>query len=266
MRSRLTLNHILVLGLVTCLTAGCGTSYTLSMQAHRDPLNDSVVTAALKGAPCRKVMVIPPSGTIRGKFDRFIALFEKELMRAGVTVVSGAVTGRIVLSTESDTTVHRVEAARPLSDAERALVMAEGTGAEALFQLGDFEWEASSPTRFFAALPPGSAKQFIEVSRDEYNSTSRLRRLCFESQKLRFTGRLTDLQSGTLLASLDVSCPMNYTLPEDYVARFRSDSRGPDVEHMKENFAYKEGSWVEQARGDTEIRVIRLIAALITGR
>src|SRR5690242_14928486 len=84
-------------------TACSPNTYTLHMAAMRPPVDESAVSPRLVASRYTKIMVIPPSGSARGEFDSTISIFEAEFLKLGITVISGAVTGRVVLSTEVGT-------------------------------------------------------------------------------------------------------------------------------------------------------------------
>src|SRR3954471_24009015 len=82
--------------LAICQT-GCVARWTLNMEPDV-PLRDGTsVSPELKAKKYSKIIVIPPSGTARGQFDREINFFEREFLNHNLTVISSAVTGRVVL-------------------------------------------------------------------------------------------------------------------------------------------------------------------------
>lgn len=218
-----------VLGLVLC---GCANTLSLTMDKDKPPIDQSSLSPKVKEKKYTKLMVIPPSGTARGTFEPKIVLFEREFLKRGITVISGAITGRVVLET-GDTSAKKSESAAELSDMERALIMAKKTGADAILQIGAFQWTAATkPTRFFVAedVPNG---RFREVTADEFNAWSELKK-AYASQELSFIGRLVDVDNGEVIASFDLKMPANYLLPGNYTARL---SGADDV--MSESFQYE---------------------------
>ena len=83
-----------------CLTAlllpGCGTTYTLKMKPALELEDRTVVSHIIKKKNYKRIMVLPPSGTKRGQYDPVVALFEREFLKNGITVISGAITGSIL--------------------------------------------------------------------------------------------------------------------------------------------------------------------------
>ena len=241
----------------TLLLSGCvkWASVTASY-----PLRDETVVSP-QLTPKRHVMVIPPSGTARGQFDAVIALFERELLKSGVTVISGAITGRVVIDAAGGTD-RRIEAAAALSDAERALIMAKQTGADAILQIGQLDWsEQMVESRFFVCCR-GGAKGYMEVSQTEYQNW-REKKAALPSHWLTFVGRLMDVQNGEILASFKINGGANYSLPADYQVQI--DFRGNQPKLMKENYSYAAIDWAA-AKQRTVERVIELVARRLLPR
>ena len=203
------------------LAGSCSSSYKLVMTQTREPYDESAMSPKLNQKSYSKVMVIPPSGTVRGQFDDLINSFENEFLKVGQTVISGAVTGRVVYEGKGneESSGKRLEGGTELSDAERALIMAKSTGADAILQIGHYSWsETNIPTRFFV-LPKdsGDGQSFIEVNDHEFKLFNDSK-YSFCSPVLSFAGRLTDVETGEVLASLQLECPANFNLPYDYTA------------------------------------------------
>jgi hypothetical protein len=222
---------------------GCAPVAVVELSPSRELLDETVVSPQLKAKRYKRIMVIPPSGTARGQFDREIALFERELLKSDITVVAGAVTGRIVLGGGAGAE-KRLEAAKDLSDAERALVMAKETGADALLQLGGFGWsEGRAATRFVVLMKMDGVQRFREVSQSEYQGASGAK-LAFLSPVLSFVGRLMDVESGQVVASFKIDGAANWSLPVGYTAQVVMDQ----VTYLAgESFVYGDSSWVAGA-------------------
>jgi hypothetical protein len=259
-------------GVVLSLTlTGCVSDYQLRARAILDANDDTVVAPALSAKKYTRIMVIPPSGTARGQYDKEIALFEREFLKGGLTVISGAITGRVVLDPEGSTK-GKSEAAAHLSDAERALVMAKETGADAILQIGQFEW-AEGTTRYF--LANSSDKTHREVRLDEFRAAPDENKIALTGHILRFVGRLTDVQTGMVLASFKIESATNWNLPTDYIATIRYVK--PNAITVEENLPYNKMTvrggvyqapsriWEVQARDKTTSQVIQQIAKRIAG-
>jgi len=254
--------------------AGCAKNYELRAQATLDANDDTVVAPALSSKKYSRIMVIPPSGTMRGQFDAEIALFEREFLKGGITVIAGAITGRVVLDQEGSTR-GKSEAASQLSDAERALIMAKETGADAIFQIGRFEWTPEEGmTRYFLADQSSLTHQ--EVNLNVYRSAPDDAKIALTAELLHFVGRLTDVQSGIVLASFKITSAANWNLPTDYIATIRYAA--PYVFWKEENLPYNKPviiagvnraptkTWVSQAKDKTSSQVIKQVAKRIIGQ
>jgi len=184
-----------------------------------------------------KVMVLPPSGVVRGEFESRIQLFEREFLKHGVTVIVGAVTGKVILAGAVDD--RKDESASQLSDLERALIMAEKTGAEAVLQIGTFAWaDELIPSRFF--IQADKRAPFREVSEDvflDFTSKNPFQpnSMQYPANELRFTGRVIDM-GGEVVATLDMRLPANHMLPQDYHAKFGLQKNKWQV--LQENYPY----------------------------
>ena len=229
------------------------------MSQSLPPQDETVTAPALAQKRYARLMVIPPSGTARGQFDAMIALFEREFLKGGVTVISGAVTGRVVYQGGAEG--RRVEGAAQLSDAERALVMAKETGADAILQIGTLEWTEPRDTRFFVTSPEGDVHEFREVSEAEFRGWQPPWRAEFASPVLVFVGRLIDVQTGEVLATFKTRSAANFNLPSDYVRTMEPDNQGWRV--LSETFPYLGGWWVEEARTRTQSSLIEAVTRRI---
>jgi hypothetical protein len=182
--------------------------FTLSKER---PLYDvSAVRPQLPSKHISKLIVLHSSGTDSSRFEELQASFEREFLRNGVTVISGAVTGRVVLGL--DNTERKTETAAQLTDLERALVMAQKTGADAILQIGEFSWLEPVEGRY---LVYDEGKGVREVTRSEYLTFPSERRTFVPSGASQFTGRLVDVSNGELLASFKVACAVHWSLPDD---------------------------------------------------
>lgn len=249
--------------LAALLAPGCSTTYTLKMKPDLDIDDGTVVSPHIQNKKYKHIMVLPPSGTKRGQYDPEVALFEREFLKNGITVISGAITGRVVYEETKDVK-KRVEGATPLSDAERALVMAKKTGADAILQIGSIQWiEANGIGRHFILNPEDDKREYLEVPLKQFRNWDNVK-IKFPSQWLHFVGRLTDVESGEVIASFKVISAANWNLPSSYRATYELD--GKDSILVTENFDYKAGQWLQEAKEATVSRVIGQVARRITGR
>ena len=255
---------IIALGAAFILS-GCASPTGLSMSASKPAIDKSALSPKVAEKKYSKIMVIPPSGISRGEFESQIVLFEREFLRHGVTVIAGAVTGKVVLEGASDE--RKSESAAQLSDLERALVMAGNTGAEAILQIGTFAWGgAVNPARFF--ITDGKSP-FREVAEAEYRdqeladqtSNKRARTFSYSSNDLQFRGRLIDL-NGEVVATFDLALPMIYALPRDYHARLARASSAWGI--VQENYQLQSTAWTSKSQALAEERMIESVVRKIT--
>jgi len=163
----------LLVPLWALLSGGCATTHNLTMKADLPPIDRSVLSPKLKEKKFTKIIVIPPSGTVRGTFEPKIVLFEREFLRQGMTVISGAITGRIVMDAVDKPNEKKGEAARDLSDMERALVMARNTGAEAILQLGEYKWDLTEKLWRYFIADAVKDSDFRETDNKEWKDINR---------------------------------------------------------------------------------------------
>ena len=250
--------------LAMCSAPLCGCLAPTIVTATRPPKDDTIVSPRL--TPKGRVMVIPPSGTVRGQYDSEIALFEREFLRGGITVISGAVTGRVVLDPSGQ---QRVESAAQLSDAERALIMAKQTGADAILQIGQLTWsETSIPSRFFTCCRSGE-RGYSEVSQPEYDNWTG-KKAALAAHVLTFVGRLMDVQTGEVLASFKFTAAANFNLPGTEIVRFGLEKRmkGTGRNMLDEKWdepMLPDVNW-EVARRITTEKVIEAVAQKLMAR
>lgn len=241
--------RLILLPLLLGITSGCTSTIHLKMDASRPPIDNSVISPKLAEKEFSKIMVIPPSGTTRGQFELQMVIFEREFLRQGMSVISPAITGRVVLDSP-DTMNGKTEMASGLSDMERALIMAKNTGAEFILQVGSLKLNKAEYNRFFN-LPLGST-EYVEVSASEHGKTWYNRK--YSSISIEFVGKIVDVENGEILGTLDVKLPSNYALPMDYIVTYRKADPifffrpVGSVVRMSSNFDYTNYvySWTEK--------------------
>ncbi len=130
----------------------------------------SPATMEDRSAPLRpskqyaSIMVLPPTGSERGQVGELVEV-ERLLLNSGFKVISSGVTGRVV-------TTGQTAGAAPMSDLERALVLARTSHADALLQIAKLDWEPSS--RSFVADGGGPYRE-VERGTPVSNSSSVVR-------------------------------------------------------------------------------------------
>lgn len=248
--------------------SGCATP-SLTMTADLPPIDNSVISPKLKDIKCEKVMVIPPSGTARGAFEQHMVLFEREFLKQGMGVISSAITGRVVMDSPTEDS-EKNETASVLSDMERALVMAKTTGADAILQVGSLGWTEMKNSRFFVYEKEDVS--FREVGVSDFRKLKKPG-IKFIAPHLEFLGKIVNVENGEVLATLDVILPANYTLPEDYVAKYTVMSGGnPKLSSTSEvNFIYIKKTqyqtsypWLEESKNASEKKLLPYIAKKIS--
>lgn len=260
---------------LSCALTGCMAKYTIEMQPELPIRDETSVSPQLKEKKFSKIMVIPPSGTARGQFDREINFFEREFLKNNLTVISSAITGRVVLEVKGSEGEKKEEGAQGLSDAERALVMAKKTGADAILQIGTFGWAGRKSCRFFVAnraTPTGATgtgnvplTAMREVSLKEFETWPGAK-YSFSEQWLEFVGRLIDVQTGEVMASFKYGNSPLWNLPASYSAVLVDEGGEGALVKESENYAYDQGTSRKEAEDRTIERIVSSIASRISGR
>jgi len=247
--------------LVFSLSA-CGVILTNLKMAAERPLDDkSILSPRLAAKGYRRIMIVPPSGTARGQLDNEMAFLEKEFIKGGLTVISIGITGRIVVVGQITKEGKKDENAAELSDVERALIMAEKTGAEAILQIATFSWTTDSPATRYFVREEGSSS-YREVSKPEYLRFEG-KTYTYNSNILTFIARLIDVQSGEVMASFNIRCAGNWNLPRDYSATIQEGNGSQYI--VKENYPYSPGYFWEESTKKTLDRVLKVVIKRIMG-
>lgn len=188
--------------ILLALLPACRT-YQVTMEPMPSPLvNETSIAPTMKTKAYRKIMIVPPSGTVRGEFESGLASAERQFIKRGLTLISPAITGRVAILDTSK--AESAVGGLAISDVERALVMARESNCEAVFQIGEFQRLGSQQseygTRYFVdrgenPLVECDLQQFQEAQGDEIMCWS------FSAPVLRFSGRLVDVESGEVVAS-----------------------------------------------------------------
>ncbi len=233
----MNISEVLKKLLVICLFGvftGCTTYHSLNMKAYKEPVDKSVISPKLKDTKFSKVMIIPPSGTARGAYESQMTLFEQEFLRQGMTVISSAITGKVVMDTPNKTD-SKNETASSLSDLERALIMAKETGADLILQLGEFHWYLDHVSSRFFITTKETGSAFKEVTQEEFNDWKGYK-VPFVASVLSFKGKVINVSNGEILATLSFATASNFNLDQDYIASYSGN--GSSVSKTSENFVY----------------------------
>jgi hypothetical protein len=228
---------LVLLLLLIIVASGCAKRPVLTMVAEKELIDRSVSTPELGNMKYKRIMVITPQGTVRGQYDHMVAIFEREFLRKGVGVVAAAVTGRVVLESAGREETGGGQAVN-LSDVERALVMAKKSGADAILQIGVYDLKSNRKSRFFVR----EIKQitYREVSQREFENSKDVKRVSFSSDVYHFIGRLIDVETGEVRASIDIESAANWNMPELYSANV-FDKKDPIL--LNENYSYDKADW-----------------------
>jgi hypothetical protein len=120
-------------------------------------------------------MVLPPSGSERGQVGELVEI-EHLLLDNDFKVISSGITGRVVTSGD-------MVGAAPMSDLERALVLARTSHADALLQIARvtrersyraFVWEGAGPYREVQPGTPVSAADVLRVHETRFQIQARV--------------------------------------------------------------------------------------------
>lgn len=193
--------------------SGCGSTMTLTMEPHSPIIEDD--SAVSKNMPkYSRIMLVPPSGTASVAFEKNMAVAEREFIKRGLSLISPAVTSRVLEGVQSgkggedsgkELTNANNEVTK-LSDVEKALIMAKRSNAEAILQIGAFDFQQPrgrpGAARFFIKSPSGD--NMMEVDEKTYYNvvgSDTLTRRGYGDHYVDFSGRLIDVQSGQVMAS-----------------------------------------------------------------
>jgi hypothetical protein len=231
-------------------------SSELRVSTSRPPFDETSASKDLGSKAYTRIMVIPPEGSAPGKFDAYMNRIERGFMNSGIAVISSAITGRVVMEGEG---LQKSETAQTLSDAERALVLAKRSNAQALLEIGSLDWTARQPCRWFLLKDDG----YEEVDKHEFDSWKE-RKIHLETPMWVFVGRLTDVTTGEVMASFSIKYPIGWDLPSEYVAEVRYHRGRPLI--RSENWTFTSGTWEAEARERVLEKTIALVAARIMGR
>lgn len=203
--------------LVAAVLAGCATPYELAMNPAKTAVVDDSATVS-EVPKYRRIMVVPPAGRARGDMDADLATIERELMRNGVTLIAAGATPE---GTNQ----------RSVAENDRILDAAKTAGAEAILEINLFgparATERSLGARFFVPEGKGTIRDLgddmqrmvllksgnrplIETDEPSFAKLTgddrRLARL-YEDEVMEFSGRLIEVKSREIIASLHYYAP-----------------------------------------------------------
>ncbi len=243
------------------LSVGCATQYTLRVSPTGELIDGSSVATDLAGKHFKKFIIVPSSGVARGEYEQVVATLEKELLHRNVRLISSAVSGRIV---EDKTGAGELknEAGRLLSDTERLFVMAKKSRADAILQIGKIYWE-QVPFGLFILDKKAEDLAFVQATPAQFEAWTGPK-IALPGPVLRLTGKVMDVESGEIVASLSISSPASSELTQEYVGTYKLKSRVPV--RVSENFRLDPGAVVwDDARRKAVTKAMNTVARRLLG-
>jgi len=239
--------------ILTLLCAACGGKLiTLSMVPLAPAyVDESSVSPSLQSGIFDRIMIVPPSGSGGAEFQDNLAAIERSFIARGITVISPAITSRVILDDEGRDR-QRSQSGLQLSEVERALVLARDSNADAVLQVGAWRWtlaEASDHSRrYFVEDVQGTS--FAEVDLLAYERAGDRLTHVYEGDVLGFTGRLIDVETGEVIASFKIDVP-KVNVADPLIVTF--DGGG---EIQTESYSWAEDQRKRQAATDRAISTL----------
>jgi len=222
-------------------------------------------------------MLIPNSGNVRGDFQANMADWERVFMHKGLRLISPAITGRVVSKKDTESGTEYIGA--NLSDAERALILATESNAEALLQVGELikeetKWsdiygehyyiaakkvDSNSPKKTREKIPLIEVEKHVYSERDVPGLTLR------GDDKLCFTGKLIDVETGEIMISFDLIGLTVKNPPVPYEGIYFGKENSLSLRVHKENFRWSGREWREKAWRSLSGKLVEQITDLIRG-
>jgi hypothetical protein len=184
---------------LTLLSAGCGGKLITLSMAPLSPayVDQSSVSPSLQSGIFDRIMIVPPPGSASTEFQDNLAAIERSFIARGITVISSAITSRVI------------ESGVQLSEVERALILARDSNADAVLQIGAWRWLLADGSdysrRYFVEDVIGTS--FAEVDQPAFERAGDRVTHVYEGTVLSFTGRLIDVENGEVIASFKIEEP-----------------------------------------------------------
>jgi hypothetical protein len=191
------------------LLCACGSGLRTLNMAPLTPawVDESSISPSLRTGSFDRIMIVPPSGTAGVQFEENLAAIERSFIARGVTVISSAITSRVLAD---DRTRTSAQSGIGLSELERALLLAQESRVDAILQIGMWEWLESGASELGARcfMAGKGEKAFREVEcADSGGGSEEVQVRSFAGPVLTFTGRFIDVESGEVLASFKIDVP-----------------------------------------------------------
>lgn len=251
--------------LLVALTAACGGGPSvLSMQPISPAyVDESSISPSLQTEDFSRIMIVPPSGTAGVEFQENLAAIERSFIARGLTVISSAITSRVILDDQTRDR-QRADAGLRLSEVERALLLAKESNAHAVLQIGTWTWLDSDAEeygrRYF--VEDKNTKTFNEVSMTQWEQarmTQGPTTPWYGSSILSFTGRLIDVESGEVLASFKIDVP-KVNVAEPLTVSYDGDGKAISWSYDWSNDDRKSQSATNRAVSELFDRLANLIS------
>ncbi|MBI4567119.1 MAG: hypothetical protein HY719_01835 [Planctomycetes bacterium] len=231
--------------------------YQVQVSAIPSLDDQTVVSPTLKAGQYKQVMVLPPSGTARGVFEKTLVSAEGELLKRNLGVTSPAVTSRVVFEGGENNAVQ--PGGSELSPLDRALLLGKQTNADLVVQIGAFEWVTEGATRYFV----GENEQVREVTRQQHEDHVGFK-YSISTHQLRFSGRLVEIEQGATMATFNMTGSLFGYLPRDYVTIYQWN--GSQSTLVSEDFRWNDAEWIQVAMRRLSDDIFSRVAEYIAGK
>jgi hypothetical protein len=265
--------------LLVILSHGCFTSRRpipqpeekeayVRLEPRESLFDESVISAKMTARSYDRIMIVPPSGTAGAAFDRGLSNAERALMRRGIELISPAVGGRVVATARDES--QDSQAGVALSDLERVLVLADGSGADAVLQIGEVQYDAPGDFTIDRRYSEGPGSRYLvydevteavrEVDRQEYERSEVKNRWRYTAPIFIFTAKLVGVSDGTILASYQFRSEIANALHRPYTGTL--DVRTREIHTT--SYDWLDPEWADDARAAIISQVFDRIGRTLT--
>ena len=174
------------------------------------------------------------------------ALIEKVFLAKGLSIISPAITGRVVLTSPNEIE-QKNEAAIGLSQLERALLLGKNAEVDAIINLERFGWGPKNIFSRYFILNNKEDESFKEVDIDEYEKSNNAK-VIYTSPYFQIKAKLINVNNGEILSTINLLLPANYALPDDYEVEFIVRGKTTIIKRGTESFKYKKDYWEQRKK------------------
>jgi len=232
------------LPLLALLFPACAASPKLTMSPQKE-IVDHGAHMDLAAKNYQAGMVVPPLEEKVATLQELTDKWDTALIESGTRAISSAPAMGFR---------EAVRAAGAASDPQamsHAIAAVKQSGADFVFVIDRFDWSADErPTRFFVG---DGETDFKEVDMAGYQSWEGAK-YAFSSPVFELEGKVVDVASSEVVATLDVDLPANWCLTASYTATMAEDKDRWAVESA--NYDYGDKSWLPAAKESAENRAI----------